>query len=50
MTKLQTPYIVVVNGHIDPASTGDFSTRSTFYGYDSNFYMEIYVMGQRSSI
>ncbi|HDX3358648.1 TPA: fibrinogen-binding adhesin SdrG C-terminal domain-containing protein, partial [Staphylococcus aureus] len=35
--QITTPYIVVVNGHIDPASTGDLALRSTFYGYDSNF-------------
>ncbi|HID1420782.1 TPA: fibrinogen-binding adhesin SdrG C-terminal domain-containing protein, partial [Staphylococcus aureus] len=35
--QITTPYIVVVNGHIDPASTGDLTLRSTFYGYDSNF-------------
>ncbi|MGZ1676587.1 fibrinogen-binding adhesin SdrG C-terminal domain-containing protein, partial [Staphylococcus argenteus] len=35
--QITTPYIVVVNGHIDPKSTGDLALRSTLYGYDSNF-------------
>ncbi|GJF38338.1 hypothetical protein SA19056_05450 [Staphylococcus argenteus] len=34
--QITTPYIVVVNGHIDPNSTGDLALRSTLYGYNSN--------------
>ncbi|HDB5361764.1 TPA: MSCRAMM family adhesin clumping factor ClfA, partial [Staphylococcus aureus] len=35
--QITTPYIVVVNGHIDPNSKGDLALRSTLYGYDSRF-------------
>ncbi|HDF5256796.1 TPA: fibrinogen-binding adhesin SdrG C-terminal domain-containing protein, partial [Staphylococcus aureus] len=34
--QITTPYIVVVNGHIDPNSKGDLALRSTLYGYNSN--------------